>query len=255
MYNGAMPNDYQISSTLGQSNPQISVIMATYNRAECILAALKSILRQDYAPLEIIVIDDGSTDTTHQVVAALIAETEIPIRYVRQENRGQPSAFNHALRLTQGEVIAFLDDDDLWPENRLPAQLAYFSPGSSVAVDGVGIVLGRKEYFADGVRVDESELAGANQRPFHYSLGAALIARWVFDRVGIFDDTVSYVADWDWFARARHVGISMSIAPRVTLLGRLHGGNITQNRDLGAHLTVEVIRRHMKRTRGQPSTI
>ncbi|MDX9952954.1 MAG: glycosyltransferase family A protein [Anaerolineae bacterium] len=228
----------------------ISVIMATYNRESYIQGALESILRQNYAPMEIIVIDDGSTDRTPEIVAGLIEQRAAPIRYVRQENQGQPSAFNHALRLARGEIIAFLDDDDLWPADRLPTQLDYFVQGGRPGEE-IGIVLGKKDYFADGVKVNDAEMAAANQRPYRYSLGAALLARWVFERVGVFDEHIGYVSDWDWFARARALEIPTAIDPRITLLGRIHAGNITQNRELGAKLTVEMIRRHMRRKEDQ----
>lgn len=229
----------------------ISVLMATHNRESYLQGALESILRQNYAPLEIIVIDDGSTDRTPEIVADLIEQRSAPIRYTRQENQGQPAAFNHALRLARGELIAFLDDDDLWPEDRLPAQVDYFSQGG-LPGEEIGIVLGKKDYFADGVKVAAAEMTAANQKPYHYSLGAALIARWVFERVGVFDTQIGYVSDWDWFARARALEIPTAIDPRVTLLGRIHTGNITRNRELGAKLTVELIRRHMHRKQAQP---
>jgi len=229
----------------------ISVIMATYNGQLYIRAALESILRQHHAPLEIIVVDDGSTDRTPEIVSDLAEQRSAPIRYIRQENQGQPSAFNHALRFARGEVIAFLDDDDLWPEDRLPAQLNYFAH-TALSGEEIGIVLGRKFYFADNIKANEAEMAAANQRPYHYALGAALVARWVFDRVGIFDDHFCLVSDWDWFARARTMQIPTAIDPRVTLHGRIHGGNITQNRELGAKFTIEMIRRHMRRKQAQP---
>jgi glycosyltransferase involved in cell wall biosynthesis len=228
----------------------VSVIMATYNRAGYIQAALESLLQQNYGPMDLIVVDDGSTDGTAAVVQSLSHQTATPLRYVRQENRGHPAALNHGLSLAGGPVISFLDSDDLWAADRLPAQLAFFANGDSSAPGEIGIVLGRKQYFADGVSVDEKEMARANQRPFHYSLAAALIARWAFEKVGPFDETVGFVADWDWFARARRLNIPTAVDPRVTLLGRIHAGNMTQNRALGAHLTVEMIRRHLNRGRG-----
>lgn len=227
---------------------QISVIMATYNRANYIRAALESILRQAYAPLEIIVVDDGSTDDTPAVISALITATAAPIRYVQQANCGQAAALNRGLALARGEVIAFLDSDDLWPDDRLPAQLTFFAQRTAPDVQPVGIVLGRKERFADGVAVSAAELVAANQHPVHYSLGSSLFACWVFDVVGLFDDRMGHSADWDWFVRARELRVPMVADPRVTVLGRIHGGNSTQNRVMVAEQTANMVRKHLDRS-------
>ncbi len=228
------------------TNPVISVIMATYNHERYIRAALESVLKQSYAPLEIIVVDDGSTDGTPDVIAALIDDTGAHIQYVQQPNRGQPSALNHGLQLAHGSIITFLDADDLWPEDRLPLQLSFFVPIAPY-VEKPGIVLGRKERFADGVSVNIAELTAANHRPFHYSLSSSLFARWVFDTVGQFDETQGYVADWDWFVRAKEAGITMASDSSITVFGRIHEGNITQNRALSAHLMVNMIKKHIDR--------
>jgi glycosyltransferase involved in cell wall biosynthesis len=234
---------------MNQSNPLISIIMATYNRERTIGAALESILQQNYQPLEIIVIDDGSTDGTPAAIHTLIAERNAPIHYVQQQNRGLPAAHNHGLRLARGEVIAFIDSDDLWPAGRLPAQLTLFTQAEHATTAAPGIVLGRQRRFVDGVTVDPMELAMADQRAVHYSLGTSLFARWVFDIVGNFDETMRQVADWDWFARAREAGIAMIADPRVTLLVRVHDGNLTQDRAMGGHFTVEMIKKHLDRER------
>ncbi len=235
----------------GAPTEQISVILATYNRARLLRPALESILRQARVPDEVIVVDDGSTDDTPAVVQDLINETAAPIRYLWQANRGQPAALNHGLRAARGGVIAFLDSDDLWPADRLPAQLAFFHREGPSDAQPVGIVLGRKERFADGVTVNPSELAAANRRPVHYSLGAALVARWVFDRVGLFDEEIGYSADWDWFMRALELGIVMAADPRVTVLGRIHGSNITSDRAVGIRQTAHLVKRHLDRQRAQ----
>jgi glycosyltransferase involved in cell wall biosynthesis len=228
-------------------NPMISVIMATYNRERYIRAALESILKQSYTNMEIIVIDDGSTDRTPDVITALMDDTGATIHYVQQQNRGQASALNHGLRLAHGSIIAFLDSDDLWPEDRLPFQLSFIMPNDSFD-KGPGIVLGHKEHFADGVPVNIAELAAANRRSFHYCLSSSLFARWVFDVVGWFDETPGYhVADWDWFVRAREAGISMVSDPRTAAYGRIHDGNITRNRELLSHLTVTMLKKHLDR--------
>lgn len=230
--------------------PLLSVIVATYNRERFIGAALASILRQSYPAIEIIVIDDGSTDATGAIVADLASSAPFPIHYRHQANAGAPAALNRGLRLASGAVIGFLDSDDLWPDDRLPGGIARLSvPAEGGAPPG--IILGRAERFADGVQIDPAELAAANERPYHFNLSAALIARRVFDSIGDFDESMPYCADWDWFARAREAGVGIAVDPRVTLRMSVHGGNLTQDRARNAHYTVEMIRKHLQRSRAQ----
>jgi glycosyltransferase involved in cell wall biosynthesis len=103
------------------SLPRFSVIIPTYNRASLVAGAVESVLAQTYTDLEIIVMDDGSTDSTAEVVRHFESEHRGRIRYYWQENQGKSVALNHALGLARGEFIAFLDSDDRW----LPAKLEW----------------------------------------------------------------------------------------------------------------------------------
>lgn len=101
-------------------NPNVSVIIPTYNRAELVAAAVQSVLRQTYRDFEIIVVDDGSTDDTEPRLRRLDGS----VVYVKQDNAGVNAARNHGLRVARGEYIAFLDNDDLWLEHKLALQVA-----------------------------------------------------------------------------------------------------------------------------------
>jgi glycosyltransferase involved in cell wall biosynthesis len=105
--------------------PLVSVITPTYNRAYCIEATLDSALAQTCGDLEVLIIDDGSTDDTRDVVARRYGR-ERRVRYVRQENRGVSAARNHGHRLARGEYLAYLDSDDRWLPWKLDLQLACF---------------------------------------------------------------------------------------------------------------------------------
>jgi GT2 family glycosyltransferase len=98
----------------------ISVVIPTYNRAHLLGHALKSVMEQTHAPLEVIVVDDGSVDGTEQVAAS----TPGPIRFIRQENSGAGAARNRGMREARGEFVAFLDSDDKWVPSKLATQLA-----------------------------------------------------------------------------------------------------------------------------------
>ena len=103
--------------------PKVSVIIPTYNRAEYLPAAIESVLAQSFCDVEIIVVDDGSTDATRSVLQPWVDTGQI--RYYRQENRGVSAARNRGIALAQGEYIAFLDSDDLFAPDKLEKQAAH----------------------------------------------------------------------------------------------------------------------------------
>jgi len=105
------------------ADPAITVIVPTYNRADLIGETLESVAAQTFTDWECIVVDDGSTDNTREVVERFIAR-DPRFRYVRQENSSAASARNHGVRLARGEFIAFLDSDDLFTPDRLEWQIA-----------------------------------------------------------------------------------------------------------------------------------
>jgi GT2 family glycosyltransferase len=105
------------------AEPLVSVVIPTFNRAYCIQQAINSAREQTHERLEIIVVDDGSIDDTRAMVTDL-ATTDHRIRYAWQENQGVSAARNHALKLAQGDFIAFLDSDDLWMPWKIELQLA-----------------------------------------------------------------------------------------------------------------------------------
>ena len=111
----------------------VSVIMPTYNRAAFIRDAIDSVLGQTYPHFELIIIDDGSTDGTSKIVAPYL--TDERIRYVRQENAGAASARNHGIALGRGDMVAFIDSDDIWDREKLRIQTAVMD-----ALPEVGIV-------------------------------------------------------------------------------------------------------------------
>lgn len=113
-------------------NPLVSVVITTYNQGAFIGETLKSALAQSYAPYEVIVVDDGSTDDTPQRVAPFADR----ITYLRQENRGVAGARNTGIGATRGEYLAFLDGDDLWEPGKLAAQVeaALAHPDSGLIV-------------------------------------------------------------------------------------------------------------------------
>jgi glycosyltransferase involved in cell wall biosynthesis len=102
------------------TGPLVSVVIPTFNRATTIVRAVESVLQQTYRPLEVVVVDDGSTDKTPEVLQAYGSA----IVYVRQDNAGPAAARNRGIRESKGDLVAFLDSDDLWRETKLARQVA-----------------------------------------------------------------------------------------------------------------------------------
>lgn len=204
--------------------PFISVIVPVYNGEKYLAEALESIRRQDYEPLEVVVVDDGSTDRTGEIARGF----DLNLRYTRQPNRGPSAARNRGLEMARGEIVAFQDADDLWPEGKLALQLQKLMDDPSLE-----IVLGRVQRIKlAGVADGEEVFEDFSEPHIAFNLGSALYRKSVFDRVGLFDVTMRYSEDVEWLMRARERGVRMIVLKQVTLLYRLHGQNMTHGRDI-----------------------
>ena len=113
-----------------QGEPLVTVVIPTYNRADYIAETIESVLSQTYRNIEVIVIDDGSTDGTAQVVAPFIPR----VSYVQQENAERGASRNHGLRLARGKYVAFLDSDDVWLPTKVADDVAYLEARPDVGL-------------------------------------------------------------------------------------------------------------------------
>ena len=110
----------------------VSVILPTYNRANYIKDAIESVLNQTYRNIELIIIDDGSTDNTQAVIEPYLKDNRI--RYIRRENSGAAAARNKGLALKTGKYVAFIDSDDIWEKDKLEIQLAVMNSIPDAAI-------------------------------------------------------------------------------------------------------------------------
>ena len=120
--------------------PRVSIIMAAFNHAQYIDKAIASALAQTWQDFELIVVDDGSTDATGQVVSQFGS----PVRYIYQQNRGQGGARNRGIASARGEFVCFLDDDDLWEPEYLATVISVFQrqPDTDALYTGFRIIDG-----------------------------------------------------------------------------------------------------------------
>jgi glycosyltransferase involved in cell wall biosynthesis len=214
--------------------PTVSVIVPLYNREQYIGDTLRSILDQTYGDLEVLVIDDGSTDRSAECVRQI---SDPRVRYFFQENSGRPAvgrnaAFAHA----SGSYVAYLDDDDLWLPTKLERQVPILEANPSV-----GMVYAWSVFYDgkhDGAHAgpkrppperDIFEALLVEQCFLH--IGTVLIRRSIVEQVGGFDERPEYrgVEDYElWIRIARHCGCYF--LPEVTTRYRIHPNNLTANR-------------------------
>jgi glycosyltransferase involved in cell wall biosynthesis len=200
----------------------ISCIVPVFNGERYLSDALESILKQTYRPIEIIVVDDGSTDASADVVDCYRGA----LRYVRQSNKGPAAARNLGLSIARGEFVAFLDQDDLWHSEKLARQIAWFGicPALSSCVSHV------QKFFVP----EMAEIAARciDYRPNNalagYLTGTLLARRSAFDIVGLFDAALHYGDAMDWFARAAEQGLAIKLIPDVLMYHRVHQNNFSR---------------------------
>jgi glycosyltransferase involved in cell wall biosynthesis len=183
--------------------PAVSIIIPVYNRAASIGRALASVVAQSVDDWELIVVDDGSTDNTPDIVAAL---DESRLRLIRHPvNRGAAAARNTGIAAARGRYIAFLDSDDEWMPLKLQVQLHVLdAPDGPDAVTG-GFIMHRKTDGATTVRHPSSDPRGwfyAFLDGCYVAPGSTLmVRRSCFETVGAMDETLPRFEDWDWFFR------------------------------------------------------
>lgn len=200
----------------------VSVIIPTYNRASSLAHAIRSALRQSLSPLEIIVVDDGSTDDTRQCVERFANGN---VRYIYQENSGVAAARNRGVQCAQGNVIAFLDSDDRWHPAKLEKQTSYMARHPDIGMvltdvlvvdeeDRVVTSLQRRQVLPRDGHILEHVL-------LHPSLFPSTVAVYkdLFVKVGGFDESLPTAEDLDFHMRfARNYKIGLVESPLTTYL-------------------------------------
>jgi glycosyltransferase involved in cell wall biosynthesis len=223
------------------NDPLVTVILPVRNGEKLLPESIGSVLQQEYGPLELIIVDDGSSDGTARVAA----EVADRVRYYYQPNSGPAAARNLGIREAKGEYIAFIDADDLWPEAKLRLQMNCFE-----AFPTVEIVQGliRRIKLPGSIR---GRIIGADiDFPFLYTnLGGMLIRRSVFDKIGYLDESLRFHEDTDFWLRAREAGVRILVQRRVALIYRIHGRNLTTGEDLSTTGFLKVLKKSIERRR------
>jgi glycosyltransferase involved in cell wall biosynthesis len=212
--------------------PLISIVICSHNRAGMLPTTLDSVMAQEYQPTEIIVLDDGSTDDT----ADVIGRYGDAIRYHRQENQGITAARTNACRLASGEYIAFIDDDDLMPPRRLTTLLkalldfpeAVFATGDFEEIDDQGTLTGKRWLPAAPDKPGTPILIQNGHEAVLWPRVAATVHTCLFRRrdgesIGWFNQAFRYASeDKDFFARLGLLGPIVHVPEVVSWYRRGH---------------------------------
>jgi glycosyltransferase involved in cell wall biosynthesis len=195
----------------------VTVAIPTWNRAHLVGRALASALAQTFTDVEILVVDDGSTDGTAAVAR------RFPIKYLHQANRGAAAARNTGLTAARGSLVAFLDADDILPRTKVSTQVRYL-----VAHPEVDCVLGRQRFRCEEGFEVPRWLA---RDPVYGEVGgiplvSAMYRRAVLDALGGFDPAYRVSDDLDLFVRLREQGYRYEVLADLVLYRRVHGGNL-----------------------------
>jgi glycosyltransferase involved in cell wall biosynthesis len=230
------------------SPADITVVIPVYNGALYLAEAMDSVRRQSEPVGHIILVDDGSTDATPEIAAAMCREQgKPPIRYVRQENAGPASAMNHGAACVETGLIAFQSADDIWIREKIAWQLCALR-------DGADLVFGHMQNFlspeldaatAASLRCPPDPMPGHNATTLLARLAA-------FRRVGPLDERFRIGEFIEWYSRASDLGLTSVMLPQVVAMRRLHGKNHSLSRKTEAVGYAHVVKAMLDRRRKQP---
>jgi glycosyltransferase involved in cell wall biosynthesis len=218
----------------------VSVIVPAHNAAPYLAEAIESIQAQAYGNLDIVVIDDGSTDATAEIAAV------DGVRLQRQPQRGAGAARNAGLALARGEFIAFLDADDLWTTGRLGLQLS-----AAASQPHPDLVFGPVEQFiSPEIDAAEAGLYCPEGSSPAYLVGCLLARASAFERVGGFREDLQLGEFVDWCARAEELGLRSHMLDETVLRRRIHSTNLGLTRRDAAGDYAVVLKAALDRRRG-----
>ncbi|BAQ65148.1 glycosyltransferase [Geminocystis sp. NIES-3709] len=219
----------------------VSVIIVVQNGEKYLTRAIESVLNQTYQPDEIIVVDGDSTDKTPD-----IAKSYRNIRYVQQTETGLANARNTGINVAGGDLIAFLDHDDRWCENKLSIQVNDFIKNPEIQYS-----YGRVQLFLDlgcelrqGFRKKLLQEEQLGRTP-----GTLMARKSLFEDIGQFNTEFTIGCDVEWFTRAKDYQILYGFIPEVLLYKRIHDRNLSGNVETNRKELFKIVRQSLQRQR------
>lgn len=238
-------------------NDLVSVVIPTYNGGRYIVSTINSALAQTYFPIEVIVVDDGSSDDLVSVLQPVWSR----IHYVRQENKGPAAARNHGIRLSKGVYIAFLDHDDIWLPEKIAAHVALMkeNPACGLVYSFHRLIDGSGKHIDNRAPLDSP--SGKVLLDFAFknritTFSATLFRRSVFDVIGFLDESDELLTadDYDIYLRVLEK-YEVLFAPGSPVYYRIHDGNLVKNYYMNYSATVAVLNRLLNRAKGNVDAV
>lgn len=230
----------------------VSVIVPVYNRAHLVAKTLDSILAQTYPLVEVVTINDGSTDNTLMVLQTYAADYPDRVLVIDQPNTGQVRARNHGLLKARGEYIAFLDSDDTWEPEKLALQLPLFK-------GNVGLVYSGIYEVDDTGKITKIVPCEPEVKGFVYSQlliknrmtgGSVVVTRNALDRVGFFDESFTAGENWElWIRIAKEFRVEYVNQPLMRYLR--HQGNMSHDNSRISASALAILQKHLPSGTGQ----
>jgi glycosyltransferase involved in cell wall biosynthesis len=213
--------------------PTVSVIVTCYNYAQYLEGCLRSILNQTYQDFELLIINDGSTDKTDEVVAKFLGNDKV--RYIKQSNTGQAIATNNGIIAAKGGLIAFLDADDLWEPSKLEKQVRLFTR------DSIGVVYSRMRFMDEaGLPIDmlppdkyymprSGHITDALLFENFIPYSSTVVRKKCFDKFGMFNPEYKNGLDWDLWLRISKEYEFAFVDEQLLLYRMGHPGQLISN--------------------------
>jgi glycosyltransferase involved in cell wall biosynthesis len=206
----------RLAATGNAARPLVSVIIPVRDMDRYLAEALRSVLAQDYRPIEVIVVDDGSTDDSAGVAASFPG-----VICLRQARQGVPTARNLGIARAGGTFVAFQDADDIWKPSKLTVQMEWMLKHPETGY----VAAFYRNFLEPGVArptwVKEEQLTS----PQKGGISNLLVRRSVFDKIGVFETDQEFGADLDWVMRVKDAKIAAEILPDVLVSRRIHADN------------------------------
>src|SRR3954467_12265914 len=235
----------------------VSTIIPTYNRAALLVRALDSVAAQGYRPIEVVIVDDGSTDNTVDVVTSrrqYLAGKGIEVIFHQQQNQKAPKARNVGMKLARGSLFAFLDSDDLWLPTFLETVVGLLDrhPECGMAFSGILGIDDNDVVFAERKMYLEPEPEeDVLEEPFNHIIRymptqtSGVVARKsVIDDVGDFDLSLPVVEDWDlWYRIGKRYDMEYTV--RALACNRQHPNNLPKTDTLALSGNIKMNLRHL----------